>query len=311
MRPAPLNHGARRTASGSGGVWPPCWNHAMPSTTVRPAAVIVIAMPITTWSPRWLTQRIAVQHRQRDADAAPRRQRQRQRAGHRGGGARGERGEQHLALEAEVDHAGALAQAAGQRAQDQRRRHAQRRGEQRADGDVIHGARTHRRFATRGAAAQREPRTRQRRRRHLRHRAREQHDQPLQREHHVAAEAGDLERQLGAALVQRAEQQRRQHDAHRVVAPDQRHRDAGEARADHVVEQQAAVHAGDLVDAHQPGQRARQRHRDHDLRARPDAGVARRLGREADRAQRVARPRAPHQQVDEHGAGQPPAARSG
>ena len=56
MRPAPANHGASRTASGSGGVWPPCWNQAMPSTTVRPAAVIVIAMPITTWSPRWLTQ---------------------------------------------------------------------------------------------------------------------------------------------------------------------------------------------------------------------------------------------------------------
>ncbi len=28
----------------------------MPSTTVRPAAVIVMAMPITTWSPGWLTQ---------------------------------------------------------------------------------------------------------------------------------------------------------------------------------------------------------------------------------------------------------------
>jgi hypothetical protein len=54
-----------------------------------------------------------------------------------------------------------------------------------------------------------------------RHGAGKQHDQPLQRDHHVAAEAGDLERQLGAALVQRAEQQRRQHDAHRVVAPDQ------------------------------------------------------------------------------------------
>ena len=46
--------------------------------------------------------------------------------------------------------------------------------------------------------------------------------QALQREHHVAADAGHLEAQLGAALVQRAEQQRRQQHAQRVVAADQR-----------------------------------------------------------------------------------------
>ena len=38
---------------------------------------------------------------------------------------------------------------------------------------------------------------------HLRHRAGEQHDQPLQHDHHVAAEAVDLERQLRAALFER------------------------------------------------------------------------------------------------------------
>jgi hypothetical protein len=55
-RPGRGNQRPRRTASGSGGVCPPCLNQAMPSTTVRPAAVIVMAMPSTTWSPRWLTQ---------------------------------------------------------------------------------------------------------------------------------------------------------------------------------------------------------------------------------------------------------------
>jgi hypothetical protein len=54
--PSPANQGSSRTASGIGSVCPPCLNQAMPSTTVKPAAVIVIAMPITTWSPRWLTQ---------------------------------------------------------------------------------------------------------------------------------------------------------------------------------------------------------------------------------------------------------------
>jgi hypothetical protein len=52
-----------------------------------------------------------------------------------------------------------------------------------------------------------------------------------------------------------------------VVAPDQRHRDAGKAGAGDEVGQQPALHAGQLVDAHQPGQRARQHHRAHDLHA--------------------------------------------
>ena len=45
-------------------------------------------------------------------------------------------------------------------------------------------------------------------------------------------------------------------------------------RADHVVEQQPAVHAGDLVDADQPGQRTRQPHRQQDRAPRRDAGPA-------------------------------------
>jgi hypothetical protein len=87
------------------------------------------------------------------------------------------------------------------------------------------------------------------------HRARKQHDQALQREHHVAAEAGDLEGQFGAALVERAEQQRREHDAHRMVAPDQRHGDAGKTRAGDELEQQPAMHTGHFVDTDQAGER--------------------------------------------------------
>jgi len=45
-----------------------------------------------------------------------------------------------------------------------------------------------------------------------------QYDEALQHHHHVAAEAADLERHLGPALVQRAEQQAGDHDAQRVVA---------------------------------------------------------------------------------------------
>ena len=54
--PAPPNQSDSRTLSGKAGVCPPWANQAMPSTTVRPAAVMVMAMPSTTWSPSWLTQ---------------------------------------------------------------------------------------------------------------------------------------------------------------------------------------------------------------------------------------------------------------
>jgi hypothetical protein len=130
----------------------------------------------------------------------------------------------------------------------------------------------------------------------VRHRPREQHDQPLQHEHHVAAEAVDLEGQLAAALVQRAEQQRRQHDAAGVVAADQADGDAGKTRAGHEVGQQAAVHTGELVHAHQAAQGAGRGHAQHHQLARLDAGVHRGPGREAHGAQRVAAAAPPEHQ---------------
>jgi hypothetical protein len=60
---------------------------------------------------------------------------------------------------------------------------------------------------------------RQRRRGDVGHGTGEQHDETLQHHHHVAAEARHLESHLGAALVQRAEEQAGQHDAQRMVAP--------------------------------------------------------------------------------------------
>ena len=66
-----------------------------------------------------------------------------------------------------------------------------------------------------------------------------------------------VEGELGAALVERAEQERRQHDAHGVVAAHQRDRDADEAGAGREVQDQAVLHAHDLVEATQPGERAR------------------------------------------------------
>ena len=53
---ASVNQPVRRAPSPTCGVCPPIPNQAPPSTTVRPAAVMVKAMPITTWSPRWVTQ---------------------------------------------------------------------------------------------------------------------------------------------------------------------------------------------------------------------------------------------------------------
>ena len=41
---------SKRAGPLSGGVRPPCWNQAMPSTTVRPAAIMLSATPETTFT---------------------------------------------------------------------------------------------------------------------------------------------------------------------------------------------------------------------------------------------------------------------
>ena len=91
-------------------------------------------------------------------------------------------------------------------------------------------------------------------------RAGEQDHQALDHHDHLAGDGRDLEGELGAALVQRAEQQRRQHDADRMVAAHQRHGDAGEAVARREVEHDAMVHAHQLVDADEARPARRERH---------------------------------------------------
>ena len=58
--------------------------------------------------------------------------------------------------------------------------------------------------------------------------------------------------ELRAALIERAEQERRQDDADRMVAAHQRHGDAGEAEAAGEVQDQPMLHAQDLVEATSP-----------------------------------------------------------
>src|SRR5215468_218540 len=93
-------------------------------------------------------------------------------------------------------------------------------------------------------------------------RAAYQNDEPLDHHDHVARELRHVERELRAALIERAEQHRGDGDADI----------AGAARK---VQQQAMLHAHHLVQAHEPGERARDRH-GHDFRARRlDAAVDR------------------------------------
>ena len=89
-------------------------------------------------------------------------------------------------------------------------------------------------------------------------RAREQDHQALDHHHEVAAERRHVERQLRAALIERAEQERREDDADRVVAAHQRDRDADEAEAAGEVEGQAVLRAHDHVERDE-ARRARRR----------------------------------------------------
>jgi hypothetical protein len=48
--------GVKRASCPTEGVWPPRANQAMPSTTVSPETRMLMATPLTTWSPRWVMQ---------------------------------------------------------------------------------------------------------------------------------------------------------------------------------------------------------------------------------------------------------------
>ena len=89
-------------------------------------------------------------------------------------------------------------------------------------------------------------------------RAGEQDDHAPDHDDHVAGDVGLVEGELGAALVEHAEQQRGEHDADRMDAPHQRDGDADEAVAGGEIEQQPVLHAHQLVDR-ESARRARPR----------------------------------------------------
>ena len=76
---------------------------------------------------------------------------------------------------------------------------------------------------------------------HVLERAGEQDDQALDHDDHVAGDRRLLEGEIGAALIERAEQERGEHDADGMRAPHQRHRDADEAVAGGEFEQQPVL----------------------------------------------------------------------
>ena len=115
------------------------------------------------------------------------------------------------------------------------------------------------------------------------------------------ADVGHLEGELGAALVEHAEEDRRQHDAGRMRAAHQRHGDADEAGAGDEVERDVVLVAHDRVQRHHAGERAGDQHGDDDDARLGDAGVARGLRAEAHGAHLVAELGAPDQHPDDEG----------
>ena len=65
-----------------------------------------------------------------------------------------------------------------------------------------------------------------------------------------AGSARHVKRHLGPALEQGTKQQAGKHNAHRVVAAHQRHRNAGKARTADKFQQQLAIDARNLIHAH-------------------------------------------------------------
>src|SRR5882757_1207837 len=116
--------GIRRWSPTRGGVWPPRLNQAVPSTTVRPAARMLMATPLTTWLPRWVIQAkpcsSAITSAAAMAAATPSQ-------------AEPVTAEVAAAQEADIDDAALLREQPAHGTQDQRRRHPQCGGEGQKD----------------------------------------------------------------------------------------------------------------------------------------------------------------------------------
>src|SRR5471032_1963510 len=107
------------------------------------------------------------------------------------------------------------------------------------------------------------------------HRAAEQDDQALDEDEGLRRNVLLFQRQVEAALDQRAEQHGRQEDADWMLPSHQRNRDADEARAADEVQRQVVGRAHDGVDRTQAGQRAGDQHHGDDHLADADARIVR------------------------------------
>ena len=168
-----------------------------------------------------------------------------------------------------------------------------------------------RRQARRPAAQQSRQHARQRPAEHMFERAGEQHDEALDDDDHVAADLRLVEGEFGAALIEHAEQDRRQNDADRMRAAHQRHRDADEAEAAGKFEDQPMLLAEDDIDREAAGQRAGHQRRDDGDARRRNAAIdgGGRIG--ADGADFIAEPRAPDQHPDAERGDQAPGRTTG
>ena len=139
---------------------------------------------------------------------------------------------------------------------------------------------------------------------HILERAAEQDHQALDHHHHLPGDLRNVEGQLRAALIERAEQQRRQHHAERMIAAHQRHGDADEADAAGEALQQIVMHAQDVVEADEARQRAGDQHGHDDGAGRRDAGIAGGALAMADGADLIAPAGVPDEDPDEDAAEQ-------
>ena len=85
----------------------------------------------------------------------------------------------------------------------------------------------------------------------------EQDHEALDHHDHLPVDRREVERQFGAALVERSEQQGRQDDADGMVAAHQGDRDADEADAAGEAQDQAVMDAQHLVQPDEGGERSR------------------------------------------------------
>ena len=128
----------KRPLGGSCGVRPPCANHWMPRKVVRPAASMLMATPAMSLVALEGDGGDALEAGGADRDAEAGEEAEPDVAGDRGDGGSAEGGGQHLALEADVEDAGALGIEAGEAGEQQRRREPDGGVEGREDEAEIH-----------------------------------------------------------------------------------------------------------------------------------------------------------------------------